>query len=218
MAFPTISSQQPATHRRFFRDLASASVRQEFVEGVVYPRPSVGPVHQRVLANVVSALTPQITGSPCTLYQDTMVGRGAYIESTPPGEYSYSTAGVFVMPDLVVMLDRPEYFVPSNSIIVNPTVIIEVLVQGEEEYSAGPRFAALRRWLPPSWYAYMLITSTPPEIACYVRMGRDDWRLETCSGFDDVVRIPRVGCALMVGEAFVGIRDEGGRPLIMPRA
>jgi hypothetical protein len=117
MAFPTVNNQHPVTHRRFFQGSALASVRQEFVEGVVYPRPSAGPVHQMVLSNVVSALTPQIKGSPCTLYQDVMLGRGAHIESTPAGEFSYSTAGVFVWADVVVMLDRPEYFVPSNVVI-----------------------------------------------------------------------------------------------------
>jgi hypothetical protein len=44
-----------------------------------------------------------------------------------------------VRPDIVIMLDRPSFFVPSNNVVVNPCVIVEVLSPGEQQFPLMPR-------------------------------------------------------------------------------
>ena len=143
-----------------------------------------------MLTNLVQALTPQIQGSPCALSQDVMLGSGPTIESTPPGQWRYATSGAFVWADVAIMVDRPAYFVPSNSIIVNPTAIFEVLGTGEQDYVTGLRFEALRQWLDHSFHDYVLILAQHPEVAHYVRVGRDDWTLPSMRTWTTSSRCP----------------------------
>ena len=214
MAFPSIVTAHPVTHRQFFA--SPGRRREEFLDGVVYPRLSVDRTHQTVLTNLVQALSPQIKGSPCELSQDVMLGSGPTIESTPPGQWSYATSGAFVWVDLAIMLDRPTYFVPSNKVITNPCVIVEVLSPGEQDYMVGIRFEALRQWLDTRWHDYVLMLTAHPEVAHYARSGRDDWTLTVYEDLNNVIALPRVGVTVTLAELYAGLRDTAGRPFVGP--
>lgn len=214
MPFAPVVNQHPVTHRQFFA--SPGRRREDYLDGVVYPRLPVERTHQTVLTNLVQALRPQIKGSPCELSQDVMLGSGPTIESTPAGQFSYATAGAFVWADLAILLDRPSYFVPSNTVVTNPTVVIEVLSPAEQHYLTGVRFDAMRHWLDQRFGEYVLILAQHPEVAHYARSGRDDWHLTVHEDLDAVLRLPRVHCTVTLAELYAGLRDASGRPYVGP--
>jgi hypothetical protein len=212
MPFPAISTLRPVPHIDFFGKYGHT--RQEYIDGVLYPLPAHDRGDQRILENLLSALRPQLASSPCALFEGGVVGNGPPVASTPPGRHSYAIEGVFARPAVVIVLDSPAYFVPTTSVIMNPTVLIEVCSASEQDYYTGTRFTALRQWLSPAFSDYVLIATERPEVAHYKRQYAHDWPLELATDADDVIALSRVGCAVMLGELYRGMRDSVGRPFV----
>lgn len=214
MPFPTISTTRPVTHHDFLGGRRPGQTRQEYLDGVLHPLLAVDHNHQIILDNLVQALRPQLAHGPGTLLQDVMIGRGPVPASTPTGRFSYATQGVFARSDLLLMAEPASHFAPSAHVVTNPSVVIEVLMPGEDDYYTGIRFEALRTWLGDAWHDYVLIAADRLEVAHYRRATAQDWSLEVLRAAHDVVTLPRVGCAVTLGELYSGVRDRAGRPLV----
>ena len=215
MAFPTVSSQKPVTHRAYFEGGHLGQSRQELIDGVLHTLLAVDRNHLVILDNLIQCLTPQMRHSPwCEMVQNVMVGNGPTPDHTPSGQFSYSTEGAFLRPDVVLMAEPKDYFVPSQVVLRNPSAIVEVVSAEEEPYVTGIRFEGLRRWLDHRCTDYVLISTARAAVAHYRRRSVHDWPLTVHTGSGEVVSLPRVGVTVTLGELYRGVRDRAGRPFV----
>src|SRR5262245_2480198 len=94
--------------------------RHEYLDGVVYAMAGESVAHGIISMNLSAALVLQLRGGPCRAFsKDMKVRCGPYRPETMAGFYAY--------PDLVVVCGEPQVHDTHRDVLLNPTVLIEVL-------------------------------------------------------------------------------------------
>jgi Uma2 family endonuclease len=116
----------------------SEEERHEYLDGCVYAMAGESPDHGRICVNLVSSLLPQLRGTPCEAFvKDTKVRCG------PTPRLGQSMQGLFAYPDLVVVCGALQFHDQARDVLLNPTVIVEVLSPSTEAFDRARSFAAI---------------------------------------------------------------------------
>ena len=108
------------TVEQYLKIEREAFERSEFLDGEIYGMAGESGKHGDISANLVGIIQTQLRGSKCRAQtKDTKVRSGSVKEKFGREMISY--------PDLVVICGDPEYHDKHTDIVLNPTVIIEVL-------------------------------------------------------------------------------------------
>jgi Uma2 family endonuclease len=154
--------------------------RHEYLDGVIY-------------AMAGSAGSP-LRGTPCRAFsKDTKVRCGPYCSHTREGLYAY--------PDLVVVCGPGEYHDQARDVLLNPTVIVEVLSPSTEAFDRGDKLHRYRRWLP-TLTDYVLVAQDRPVIDHYQRTTTGKWELETLEGLDAYLQLPSIACTVPLADVY----------------
>ena len=96
------------------------------------------PDHGRICVNLVSSLLPQLRGTLCEAFvKDTKVRCG------PTPRLGQSMQGLFAYPALVVVCGALQFHDQARDVLLNPTVIVEVLSPSTEAFDRARSFAAI---------------------------------------------------------------------------
>lgn len=91
--------------------------------------------------------------------------------------------------------------------LLNPTLIIEVLSDSTEAYDGGLRFAHYR--IRASLQEYVLVAQDRASIERYSRRG-DEWVLAEATSLDDAIDPPSIGRTLALRDVYARIERVGG--------
>jgi Uma2 family endonuclease len=150
--------------------------------------------HGRICVNLTASLVPQLRGSGCEVFsKDTKVLCGPYRAHTREGLYAY--------PDLVVVCGGGQYHDQARDVLLNPTVLLEVLSPSTEAFDRGEKFDRYRHWLP-SLQDYVLVAQERPTLDHYHRTAPDQWTLTTGRGLDAALVLPTIGARLSLREVY----------------
>ena len=158
--------------------------------------------HGTICMNLSISLGSQLRGTPCRAFsKDTKVRCGPYRAHTREGLYAY--------PDLVVVCGPSQYHDQAQDVLVNPTVIVEVLSPSTEAFDRGDKFHRYRRWLP-TLTDYVLVAQDRPVIDHYQRTPTESpalqeqtrWELETLEGLDAHLHLPSIDCTVPLAEVY----------------
>jgi Uma2 family endonuclease len=177
--------------------------RHEYLDGVIYAMPgSASPQamagesedHGTICMNLSISLGSQLRGTPCRAFsKDTKVRCGPYRSHTREGLYAY--------PDLVVVCAPSQYHDRARDVLLNPTVIVEVLSPSTEVFDRGDKLYRYRRWLP-TLTDYVLVAQDRPVIDHYQRTSAERWELETLEGRDAHLLLPSINCTVPLAEVY----------------
>jgi Uma2 family endonuclease len=126
--------------------------------------------HGIICTNLSGVLFAQLRGTPRRAFsKDTKVCCGPYRPHTREGLYAY--------PDLVVVCGPGQYHDQARDVLLNPTVIVEVLSPSTEIFDRGDKLYRYRRWLP-TLTDYVLVAQDRPVIDYYQRTRPDggNWK------------------------------------------
>lgn len=84
--------------------------------------------------------------------------------------------------------------------LLNPTVIFEVLSDSTEDFDRGPKFLRYRAQLP-SLQEYVLIWQVAPIIEVYTRQAKG-WFLAEYTGLESSLYLPSIDCRLSLQDVF----------------
>jgi Uma2 family endonuclease len=170
--------------------------RHEYLDGYVYAMAGESPEHSDICSNLVSMLHLQLRGTPCRVWaKDTKVRSG------PEPRSCRATKGLFSYPDLVVVCGAPQFHDAYRDVLLNPTVIIEVLSPSTEAFDRGEKFWRYRTWLP-TLTNYLLVSQGLPLIEHYVRQSNDTWNLSTVSIMEGSLYLATIDCTLQLREVY----------------
>jgi Uma2 family endonuclease len=170
--------------------------RHEYLDGYVYAMAGESPEHSDICANLTGILSLQLRGTPCRVWsKDTKVRSG------PEPRTRRATKGLFSYPDLVVVCGVPQFHDAYRDVLLNPTVIIEVLPPSTEAFDRGEKFWRYRTWLP-TLSNYLLVSQALPLIEHYVRQTNDTWNLSTASTLEERVYLATIACTLRLSEVY----------------
>ncbi|PYS28300.1 MAG: hypothetical protein DMF75_19030 [Acidobacteria bacterium] len=121
--------------------------RHEYIDGLIYPvgecptQPDIRGNHADISANLVILVGEQLRNSACRARtKDTKVRSGPTQRRMMKGLFSY--------PDVVVICGEPQYHDEHRDVVINPTVIIEVLSESTEARDRGVKFHRYQYWSP----------------------------------------------------------------------
>jgi Uma2 family endonuclease len=170
--------------------------RYEYLDGHVYVMAGESPEHSDICANLTGMLYLQLQGTPCRVSsKDTKVRSG------PEPRSCRATKGLFSYPDLVVVCGAPQFHDTYRDVLLNPTVIIEVLSPSTEAFDRGEKFWRYRTWLP-TLTNYLFVSQALPLIEHYLRQANDTWNLSTASTLEESVYLATIACTLRLREVY----------------
>jgi Uma2 family endonuclease len=94
------------------------------------------------------------------------------------------------------------------NVILNPTVIIEVLSGSTEAYDRGDKFKLYRSL--PSFREYILISQNVMQVDQFVKTKDGDWLLSDVDGEEAVLRLKTVPFEITLGDLYDKVTFEVG--------
>jgi Uma2 family endonuclease len=178
------------THDEYLHFERASAERHEYLDGVIYALEGWQSIqamagesenHGMIAMNLAAALVPHLRGTPCRAFsKDMKVCCGSYTSDSRDGLYAY--------PDLVVVCGERQYHDQARDVLLNPTILIEVLSPSTASYDRGEKFHRYRTWLA-SLMDYVLVAQDTPAIEHYHRAAPDVWTLRTVTGLEASLQV-----------------------------
>jgi Uma2 family endonuclease len=182
---------QPKPHLSFDEWLegerASLEGRSEYVAGEVFAMTGASVEHNAIVGNILGQLWTQMKGRPCHVYANDLKVR---IRTADAGKY----------PDLIALCGEHEFQDGGRDVLLNPSLICEVLSDSTEAYDRGNKFAIYRQI--PSLREYLLVSQHRVQVEIYSRGDDGRWTLSDYFALTDTVPLPSVGCTLALAEVY----------------
>ena len=170
--------------------------RHEYIDGQIYAMAGESNEHADISVNLVSELRSQLKGTPCRVWtKDSKVLSGPAISSYK------SIKGLFSYPDIVVVCGEPRFLDEHRDVLLNPTLIIEVLSPSTESFDRGEKFRRYRTHLA-SLTDYVQVSQALPLIEHFRRQGNDEWVLSTVSDMTGSLHLASINCTLRMSEVY----------------
>ncbi len=100
--------------------------------------------------------------------KDTKVRSGAIPEK------ARTTKGMFSYPDVIVFSCELQHHDEYKDVLINPSVVIDILSKSTEEFDRGEKFMRYRNW-NPTLNDYILVSQDKPVVEHYVRQENGTW-------------------------------------------
>ena len=170
--------------------------RHEYLDGRIYAMAGESEEHGIICVNLVREASARLRRSPCQVFAKDMK-----VRSGPVPQAGHPTKGLFSYPDVLIVCGDRQYHDEYRDVLLNPTVIIEVLSATTEAFDRGRKFIRYRTWLE-SLTDYLLVSQTDPLIDHYSRRPDQEWLLSTVIGIDGLLNISSVDCTLRLSDIY----------------
>jgi Uma2 family endonuclease len=110
------------------------------------------------------------------------------------------TPALYAYPDIVVVCGEPQFADDTFEILLNPSVIVEVLSKSTEAYDRGLKFGQYRSL--PSLSEYLMISSQQVSAELFTRQPDGRWLLTAVTRLEDSIDLPSVGCRLLLADLY----------------
>jgi len=158
----------------------AAEFRSEFLDGEIVAMSGGSARHSGLKVNLTIAVGTALRGTSCRVFDSDLRVR------VSPRMYTY--------PDLAVVCGKAVFADQCEDILLNPTVIFEVLSPSTEYYDRGVK---LRRYREiESLMDYVLVAQDQVNIEHYTRSGENTWTLRDYRRAEDVLMIASIGVSV----------------------
>jgi Uma2 family endonuclease len=189
-----IASPQTRISPEEYLEIERASEsHSEFYNGYVYAMAGASLPHFIITSNIARALGNRLEKGPCLVGSTDMK-----IHVSPQGLYAY--------PDVMVICGEPKLVDRRNDILLNPTVIIEVLSPSTEAYDRGFKFHQYQ--LIESLQEYGLLSQREARVEIFRRQPNGEWLLAESLGLDAVCHFKSVGCEIALSAIYLKVNFE----------
>ena len=180
----------------------ASDIRHEFLDGYVYAMAGESEAHGIITTNLVIEIGSRLKGSGCrTFGKDTKVQSGEILQPKP----LHQPKNLFSYPDVLVVCGERRHLDEYKDVLVNPTVIIEVLSPSTGEFDRGEKFIRYRTDIA-TLQDYLVVAQDKPLIERYSRQENGLWVIaETVRELVDVIHIPSINCAIPLAEIYEGV-------------
>lgn len=189
--------QQKWTRESYLAFERASEQKHEFINGDVYAMAGASRSHNRVVTKVISRLDAQLTGSPCEVFPNDM-------------RVSINQSGEYVYPDVIVVCGEAEFEDTNFDILLNPTLIVEVLSSSTQVYDRGKKFADYRTIA--SLREYVLIDQDQPVVERFSLLPDGVWTFADARGLEATIQLPSINCVLSLVEVYANIQFTSQPP------
>ena len=172
-----------------------APFKSEYHAGEIFAMAGASEEHNIITVNLTVALGSQLRGGSCRPFAADM-----RVRVGPADLYAY--------PDVVVVCGERRYADEQRDVLLNPTVIIEVLSPGTEDYDRGDKFTGYRYL--DSLQEYLLVAQDRPHVEHYTRQPDGRWLLSEAAHLEAVIHLPSLAADLALSEVYADVNFEAG--------
>ena len=166
--------------------------KSEYIDGFIYAMSGSTPKHALITANVIGNLVPGLKKGICRVYSGDLK-----IASDMRGHFTY--------PDAVVVCGKPRFHDKFQNVLLNPTVIIEVLSPSTEAYDRGDKFKRYRRI--GSLTDYLLIAQDQPLVEHFSKQA-DGWVMQDADKLSGKIKLKTLKMTLALTDLYDGIEFD----------
>jgi Uma2 family endonuclease len=171
-----------------------ASFKSEYRDGLIVPVAGASIEHITVSDNFTRHLGNQLEGQSCQAYSSDLKVR---------------TGKTYSYPDVTVVCGNLLFEDVESDVLLNPTLIIEILSPSTEVYDRGEKFAEYREL--KSFSEYLLTSQTQPLIEHYIKQSDSSWKFITHKGLEASVRLESVNCTLALKDIYRRVKFENSQ-------
>jgi Uma2 family endonuclease len=184
----------PAEYLTFERQ---SDVKHEYFGGELFAMAGASRQHARISVNVTALLVGQLKGQRCEVFNSDM-----RVKVSPTGLCTY--------PDASVVCGRPRFEDKELDILLNPTVIVEILSKSTEAYDRGEKFAQYRTL--DTLTDYLLVSQDRPLVERFTRQPDGVWLFTESAGLDAMMAIASIQCQLPLAEVYDRVEFDQAPP------
>ncbi len=170
-----------------------ADFKSEYDGGFITAMAGGSPEHNTIAVNLSREISLQFKNRPCRVF----VGDVRLCVS-PTGLYTY--------PDVMAVCGRPRFHDDDANVLLNPTMIVEVLSSTTESYDRGRKFRHYQQL--NSLQEYVLVAQDEVRVERFTRRG-DDWVLSVFTSLDDTLRLASIDCEVALREIYDKVEFSG---------
>jgi Uma2 family endonuclease len=174
---------------------AQSDVKHEYVDGEAFAMTGGSFNHNLIVLNLGAELRARLKDRPCRVLPSDMRVR---IEAANAGKY----------PDLIALCEPPRFYDGRRDVLLNPTLIVEVLSQSTEAYDRGGKFATYRRL--PSLQEYALVSQGRALVEVFTRQEDGRWLLDETENPDGEVAFESMDCRVAMREIYDKVQFDQG--------
>lgn len=183
----TIAPTRPLSPDEYLARERAAETRSEYYAGELFAMVGTSRKHNLIVTNLAKVLGEQLWDRDCELYTQDMRVRIPETDS-------------YVYPDLVVVCGEPRFEDGQLDVLVDPTLIVEVLSPSTADYDRSGKFEHYRTL--PSLAEYLVLAQDRAHAEQWVRQEDGRWLFADVSSRKAVLRLPSIGCGLALADAY----------------
>ncbi len=167
----------------------AAEYKSEYYDGQIYAMSGGTRWHSVIGVNLLRELSTALLGR-CEVHGSDMRLR-------------VSATNAYTYPDVTVVCGKPEFTGKGEDILLNPTVIIEVLSESTERYDRGGKF--LQYQTIPSLRDYVLVSQDEQRVDHCTRLNEKDWRIESIDHTLGLVNLSSLSVEMTFDQIYAGV-------------
>lgn len=162
--------------------------RHEFLDGSVYAMAGESISHSTICFNLYRITGNELRGKRCRGFSPNM-------------KITVNDRGLFAYPDLAIVCGEPEFYDNRKDVIINPTVIFEVLSPSTESYDRGEKFLRYSNFIE-TLEDYILISQDEFLIEHFSKKENGGWEKSEIRGSDAILKIDSIECEIFLSELY----------------
>ncbi len=167
-----------------------AEYKSEYFDGEIFAMAGTSEPHNVIVANILGELHTQLKQRPCKVYSNDM-----RLKVSPTGLYTY--------PDVIVVCGKPRLEDDHFDVLLNPTLIVEVLSPSTEHYDRVKKFEHYRKL--ESFREYLLVAQDRPLVEQYVKQPDGKWLYADAYNLEDVIALTSIDCKLAFKDIYAKV-------------
>ena len=178
----------------------AADFKSEFFDGEMFAMAGTSKEHSRITVNLTIQFGNALKGRFCEPFSSDL-------------RVKVSANGLYTYPDLTIVCGPVDVEDEQADVLLNPTLIIEVLSPRTERYDRGKKFDLYREL--DSLKEYVLVSQDQYRVEQFLRGNGSEWGYRVACKEDDIVEFPSVGCSISIKDIYARVAfppDEAAPP------
>ncbi|BAG00288.1 MULTISPECIES: Uma2 family endonuclease [Microcystis] len=151
--------------------------KNEYRQGEIIPMVGATTNHNQIAGNFYRRFPLTINNQDYYTYMETV-------------RLWLSDYSIYTYPDVMVIKGQPLYQGNSQSNVINPLIIVEVLSNSTQAYDRGDKFKFYRSL--PTFQEYILIEQSSYSVELYYKQKDDQWLIDFVTGENAVLQLVSV--------------------------
>ena len=193
MAVPGFRRLHTYDYAAYLEYESSSNVKHEYLDGEIYAMAGGTVEHAVIAVNVSSALSTQLRRGSCVV-----AGSDLKVRVLATGLATY--------PDVTVICGAVERDPQSRHVVLNPTLLVEVLSDCTEAWDTGEKLEHYKRI--PSLRECVFVSHRERRVEVLTRAGGDRWTSRAAAP-GEVLTLESVGCSLAVDDVYRNVEIAG---------